>query len=184
MKKNIGNSLALYPTPLVVVGAMVDGKPNWLLAGHVGIMGHDHVMVSLASAHYTNKGIKESKKLSINIVDEALLARADRSGCVSGSKEDKSKLFEYVVDDAGVPMIAQAPVTMVCSVEDIYETKGFESFICTIDGTYAEESVLNEEGKIDYRALKPVLFEMPTYEYLRTGDVIGKCMSFGRDLEK
>lgn len=184
MKKNIGNSLALYPTPLVVVGAMVDGKPNWLLVGHLGIIGHDHVMVSLASAHYTNKGIKENRKLSINIVDEILLARADRSGCVSGSKEDKSKLFEYVVDDAGVPMIAQAPVTMVCSVEDIYETKGFESFICTIDGTYAEESVLNEEGKIDYRALKPVLFEMPTYEYLRTGDVIGKCMSFGRDLEK
>lgn len=70
MKKNIGNALALYPTPLVVVGLMVNGKPNWLLVGHLGIMGHDHVMVSLASAHYTNQGIKESKKLSINIVDE------------------------------------------------------------------------------------------------------------------
>ena len=72
-------------------------------------------------------------------------------------------------------------MTMVCSVEDIYETKGFESFICTIDATYAEESVLNEAGKIDYRILKPVLFEMPTYEYLRTGDVIGKCMSPGKE---
>ena len=183
MKKNIGNALALYPTPLVVVGTMVDGRPNWLLAGHVGIIGHDHVMVSLAVAHYTNKGIRESKKLSINIVDEGLLSRADRSGCVSGSKADKSELFDYVVDDAGVPMISQAPVTMVCSVEDIYETKGFESFICTIDATYAEERVLNEAGKIDYRVLKPVLFEMPTYEYLRTGDVIGKCMSFGKDAE-
>lgn len=183
MKKNIGNALALYPTPLVVVGTMVDGRPNWLLAGHVGIIGHDHVMVSLAVAHYTNKGIRESKKLSINIVDEGLLSRADRSGCVSGSKADKSALFDYVVDDAGVPMISQAPVTMVCSVEDIYETKGFESLICTIDATYAEERVLNEDGKIDYRVLKPVLFEMPTYEYLRTGDVIGKCMSFGKDAE-
>ena len=181
MKKNMGNLLALYPTPLVVVGAMVDGKPNWLLVGHLGIIGHDHVMVSLAAAHYTNNGIKESRKLSINIVDEAMLAKADRSGCVSGSKEDKSTLFDYVVDDAGVPMIGQAPVTMVCSVEDIYETKGFESFICTIDATYAEESVLNEAGKIDYRILKPVLFEMPTYEYLRTGDVIGKCMSPGKE---
>ena len=56
MKKNIGNSLALYPTPLVVVGAMVNGKPNWLLVGHLGIIGHDHVMVSLAAAHYTNQG--------------------------------------------------------------------------------------------------------------------------------
>lgn len=181
MKKNIGNALALYPTPLVVVGAMVNGKPNWLLVGHLGIIGHDHVMVSLAAAHYTNQGIKESKKLSINIVDEALLAKADHSGCVSGSKEDKSKLFDFVLDEAGVPMIAQAPVTMVCSVEDIYETKGFESFICTVDATYAEEAVLNGDGKIDYHVLKPVLFEMPTYEYLRTGEVIGKCMSFGRE---
>ena len=126
MKKQIGNTLALYPTPLVVVGAMVDGKPNWLLAGHVGIIGHDHVMVSLASAHYTNNGIKASKKLSINLVDEALLAKADHAGCVSGSEEDKSALFDYMVDDRGVPMISQAPVSMVCSVEDIYKTPGFE----------------------------------------------------------
>ena len=180
MKKNIGNALALYPTPLVVVGAMVAGKPNWLLVGHLGIMGHDHVMVSLANAHYTNQGIKESKKLSINIVEESMLAKADRCGCVSGSKEDKSELFDFVLADGDVPMISQAPVVMVCSVEDIYETKGFENFICTIDNTYAEETVLTAEGKIDYRALKPVLFEMPTYEYLKTGGVIGKCMSFGK----
>ena len=179
MKKQIGNVLALYPTPLVVVGAMVDGKPNWLLVGHLGILGHDHAIVSLAAAHYTNRGIKESRKLSINIVDEAILAKADRSGCVSGAKEDKSALFDYTLDEAGVPMIADAPVTMVCSVEDIYQTPGFESFICTIDTTYAEESVLNEAGKLDYHILKPVLFEMPTYEYLRTGNVVGKCMSFG-----
>lgn len=184
MKKQIGNTLALYPTPLVVVGAMVAGKPNWLLAGHVGIIGHDHVMVSLASSHYTNKGIKENKKISVNLVDEALLPEADYSGCVSGSKEDKSTLFDYVVDDTGVPMIQAAPVTMVCSVENVYETKGFESFICTIDATYAKENVLDEAGRINYRALKPVLFEMPTYEYLRTGDVIGKCMSYGRKQKK
>ena len=77
-------------------------------------------------------------------------------------------------------MIAQSPVTMVCSVEDIYETKGFENFICTIDATYAEESVLTADQKIDYHTLKPILFEMPTYEYLKIGDVIGKCMSFGK----
>lgn len=184
MKKNIGKNLALYPTPLVVVGAMVDGKPNWTLVGHLGIIGHDRVMVSMAAPHYSNKGIKEHKSLSINIVDEAILARADHAGCVSGSKEDKSALFDYVVDDTGVPMIQAAPVTMVCSVENVYETKGFESFICTIDATYARENVLDEAGRINYRALKPVLFEMPTYEYLRTGDVIGKCMSYGREQKK
>ena len=43
---------------------------------------------------------------------------------------------------------------MDCTVDDIYETEGFESFICKIDGVYAEESVLNEMGKIDYHTLK------------------------------
>ena len=180
MKKNIGNSLALYPTPLVVVGTMVEGKPNWVLVGHIGIIGHDRVMVSLAGAHYSNRGIKETKKLSINIVDEALLPLADRAGCVSGAKEDKSDLFVYTVGDTGAPLMTAAPVVMECSVDDVYETKGFESFICTIDHTFAEERVLTPEDKIDYRVLKPVLFEMPTYEYLRTGDVIGKCMSWGK----
>ena len=33
MKKSIGSVLALYPTPLVVVGAMADGKPTWTLVG-------------------------------------------------------------------------------------------------------------------------------------------------------
>lgn len=46
MKKNIGTNLALYPTPLVVVGTMVDGKPNYTLVGHLGIIGHDRIMVS------------------------------------------------------------------------------------------------------------------------------------------
>lgn len=66
MKKNIGSVLALYPTPLVVVGAMVDGKPNWTLVGHLGIIGHDHVLVSMAVPHYSNRGIRENKALSIN----------------------------------------------------------------------------------------------------------------------
>lgn len=180
MKKQIGNALALYPTPLVVVGTMVNGKPNWVLVGHVGIIGHDRVMVSLAKPHYTNQGIKETGRLSINIVDENLLPLADRAGCISGAKEDKSDLFAYRIDDSGVPMIKNAPVVMECSVEDTYVTEGFESFICKIDRTFAEERILDDNGKIDYRVLKPVLFEMPTYEYLSTGDVIGKCMSFGK----
>lgn len=179
MKKKMGNMLALYPTPLVVVGSMVNGKPNWVLAGHVGIIGHDRVMVSLAKAHYINQGIRTNRALSINIVNEALLPKADRAGCVSGAQEDKSTLFDYVLDDTGVPMIRQAPIVMACRVVDVYQTDGFESFICKINQTYAEQDVLDQIGRIDYSVLKPVLFEMPTYTYLRTGDVIGKCKSFG-----
>lgn len=180
MKKDIGSVIGLYPTPLAVVGAYVDGKPNWMLVGHLGIIGHDRVMVSLAKTHYTNKGIKENKVLSVNIVDEALLEKADYVGSVSGGRIDKSEVFEFEQGAAGAPIVVNSPLVMECKVDDIYETDGFESFICKIEHTYADESVLDEKGKIDYRSLKPVLFEMPTYEYLATGEVLGKCMKIGR----
>ena len=180
MKKNIGSKLALYPTPLVVVGTMVNGKPNWTLVGHLGIIGHDRVMVSMSDTHYSNKGIREMKSLSINIVDEALLPKADYTGCVSGANQDKSELFDYHIAEGGAPIIDEAPVSMACTVDDIYKTEGFESFICKIAATYAEESVLNEKGQLDYHVLKPVLFEMPTYQYLKTGELLGQCMSLNQ----
>lgn len=181
MKKNIGSALALYPTPTIVVGAMNAEKPNWTLVAHVGIIGHDRILISLASAHYINQFIKASGKLSVNIVDEGMLAEADYVGSLSGAKADKSKVFEYELGEAGTPIICKAPLTMECTVVDIYNTLGFESFICSIDNTYVEEKYLNDAGKINYNTLKPVLFEFPTYEYLKTGDVIGKCLSFKKN---
>ena len=181
MKKNIGSALALYPTPVVVVGAMNGEKPTWTLVAHVGIIGHDKILVSLASAHFINEYIKAGNKLSVNIVDEGMLPETDYVGSVSGAKVDKSAVFEYEQGEAGTPIIKKAPLTMECSVVDVYNTQGFESFICTIDNTYVEEEHLNEAGKINYHTLKPVLFEFPTYEYLKTGEVIGKCLSFRKN---
>ena len=173
VKKNIGPALALYPTPAVVIGAMNGEKPTWTLAAYV--------LVSLAGAHFINEFIKSGKKLSVNIVDEGMLPEADYVGSVSGAKVDKSAVFEYEPGEAGAPIIQKAPLTMECSVVDAYSTQGFESFICTIDNIYVEEEHLNEAGKIDYHTLKPVLFAFPTYEYLKTGEVIGKCLSFKKD---
>lgn len=152
-------------------------KPTWTLVAHVGIIGHDRILVSLAANHFINGCIKENKKLSINLVDEKILPQADFVGSVSGAKADKSAVFEYDPGLSWTPVIRSSPLTIECSVEDIYTTPNFESFICTVDNTCADEEYLNESGKIDYDKLKPVLFEFPTYHYLRTGDVICKYLS-------
>lgn len=178
MKKNIGSVLALYPTPVVVVGAMDKENPTWTLVAHVGILGHDKILVSLASAHYINDKIKETKKLSVNIVDESILPQADYVGSVSGNNMDKSKVFPYEIGESKTPLIQQSPVSMECTVLDTYPTQGFDNFICSIDATYVDENHLDANGKIDYQTLQPVLFEFPTYQYLKTGDVLGKCLSF------
>ena len=184
MKKNLGSMLALYPMPVTVVGAMVNGKPNWMLVAHIGIIGHDRVMLSCAKRHYTNEGIKTTGVLSINLVDESMLPRADYVGSVSGEKADKSAVFSFTTGEHGAPVIDESPLTLECSVVDNYETETFDNFILKIEATYVEEALVDENDKPDYNKLKPVLFEFPTYCYLKTGDVIGSCLAIGKDIKQ
>lgn len=181
MKKNIGNKLALYPTPATVVGTVGEGgKINWLLVAHLGIVSHSKLLLSIHSSHHSVKAIDETKRLSINIIDESFVADADYTGTVSGAKVDKSEVFEYHLGEAGMPIIEKSPLAMECEVIDTYEIDGFKNYICAILNTYIEEDKLDEKGKPDYAKIKPVLFEMPTYKYLRTGDIIGDCAKMGR----
>ena len=179
-KHNIGSVLALYPKPMTVIGAEVDGKVNWLVVGHTGIIGHDRILVSMSKSHYTNQGIKESKKLSINLVSREMLPKADYVGSVSGASVDKSEVFAYHWGENGTPVIDDSPLTMECDVVDIYETEGFDNFVCSIANTYAAPDVLGKDGKLDYARLKPVLFEFPGYSYLATGEIIGKCLNLDK----
>ena len=57
-KLNLGNLPVLYPKPLTVIGAEVDGKVNWLVVGHTGIIGHDRILVSMSKS-------KDAYRLSV-----------------------------------------------------------------------------------------------------------------------
>ena len=136
-KKNLGSLLALYPKPLTVIGAEVDGWVNWLVVGHTGIIGHDRILVSMNKNHYTNWGIRKSKKLSINLVSRDMLPKADYVGSVSGASVDKSGVFDFHWGENGSPVIDASSLVMECNVVDIYKSDGFDNFICSIANTYA-----------------------------------------------
>ena len=134
--------------------------------------------------HYTNQFVKENKRLSVAMIDENLLPQADYVGTVSGKTADKSTVFAYEMSENNTPIIKNSPLIMDCEVTDNYETETFDNFICKILHTYAEDNVLDEKNKIDYNKLKPVLFEMPTYSYLKTGDVIARGTTLGKKWNK
>lgn len=180
-KENIGSLVALYPKPLTVVGAEVNGKVNWLVVGHTGIIGHNRIILSMSDKHYTNKGIHQTGRLSINLVSREMLPKADYAGSVSGADTDKSTLFAYHIGENGAPLIDESPLSMECKVVDMFKTDGFDNFICEVAATYVAKDMLNENGRPDYTRLKPVLFEFPTYSYLATGEVIGRCLALDKE---
>lgn len=179
MKTNIGSVLGLYPMPMTLVGAMVDGKPNWLEAAHTGILGFDRIMVSLMKAHYTNKGIRETGKVSVSLIGEDMLDEADVAGSFSGNDTDKSQAVAWKSGETGAPVPEKAVLTMECEVVDNYETEKFDNFILKIVATWVDDSNLTD-GKPDYMKMKPVIFEPTGYSYVRMGDRICGCTSIAK----
>lgn len=185
MKKNIGSVVGLYPTPVTIVGTEIDGKVNWINIAHIGIVGHDSMLLSINKMHYSNEGIKKNKTVSINLVNQDMLVEADYVGLVSGKKVDKSDVFEYFTGKlSGAPLIKNAPVVMECEVSDIYDTEHHDNFIVKPVNTYVDEQYLNENGKINYEQVKPILFEMQNRQYLSVGDVVAKCWNIGNEYKK
>lgn len=185
MKKEIGAVVGLYPTPVTIVGTVIEGKVNWINIAHVGIVALDRIMISMHKSHFSNQGIKKNKTVSVNLVSEAMLAKADYVGIVSGKSSDKSEVFEYFhgkLDNA--PLISASPLSMQCEVVDNYETEQHDHFILKVVNTYANEEVLDENGKIDYEKVNPILFEMPTRSYFTIGKRTAKCWNIGKSVEK
>ena len=187
MKKTLDGINALYPTPTVLVGAIVDGKINYITIAHIGIVNHARpylISISSAKAHYTNAGIKENKAFSVNIPSENLVVETDYVGLVSGKNRDKSGLFETFTGQVeNAPMIKACPVNMECRVYDIYDTPTHDLIIGEIVETYADESILTE-GKIDLSKLKPLLFDMSSIKYWSIGEALENCWKIGKQLKK
>jgi flavin reductase (DIM6/NTAB) family NADH-FMN oxidoreductase RutF len=187
MKKKLDAINLLYPTPTTIVGAMVNGKPNFLTIAHIGIVNHARpflISLSLGKAHYTNAGIKENKAFSVNIPSEDLVVETDYVGIVSGKKTDKSGVFEIFYGELeSAPMIKPCPLNMECKLYDIYDTPTHDLFIGEIVQTYADEAVLSD-GKVDITKVKPLLFDMSSIKYWSLGDAVAKCWNVGKQLKK
>jgi flavin reductase (DIM6/NTAB) family NADH-FMN oxidoreductase RutF len=99
MKVELGPKNYLYPALVVLVGANVNGKPNYTPVAHTGLM-INRVSVTLTGNSHSNKGIKENGTFSINIPSQEQLVLTDYCGLVSGKDTDKAG---DGTDDRGVP---------------------------------------------------------------------------------
>ncbi len=183
MQKNIGSVMGLYPTPVTVVGTVIDGRVNWLPVAHVGVVEHHTFLISVDKVHeLSNKGIREHKTVSVSLVDQKMLKAADYCGTVKAADTDKSEVFPHHFGElAGAPIIDEAPLSMECEVLDMVEVGNFNNYIVKPVHTHVQEEFLNERGKIDYEKMSPVLFDFQNANYLSTGSVIGQCWVIGKD---
>jgi len=184
MKVKLGVKNCLYPMPTTLVGALVEGKPNYATIAHVGIMELTSVSLGMNKNHYTNQGIRENKTFSINLPSAPLVKKTDYCGLVSGKNEDKATLFTTFYGTLQTaPMIEQCAVNMECELIKTIDFPNHDVFVGQIVETYCDEAVLTD-GVLDLGKLKPLLFVMNDQSYWRIGGKIGKAWSIGKGIAK
>ena len=185
--KSIGPVNALYPMPTTLVGATVNGEPNFLAVAHVGILNHrtpQLLSIGLHKSHYSNAGIVENKAFSICLPSENLMVETDYCGIMTGKKTDKAALFDIFYGEVDTaPMIRQCPVNMELKLYDVLNLGKHEIFIGEIVQTYAVENVLID-GKIDIAKLRPLLFDMGSKKYWSLGPSVGNGWNAGKALKE
>ena len=183
----IGAVNALYPMPTTLVGATVDGKPNFLTVAHVGILNHgtpQYLSIGLGKVHYSNAGINQNRTFSICMPSEELMVETDYCGLKTGKKVDKAALFDIFYGELKTaPMIRQCLVNMELRLHEVLDFDTHEIFIGELVQTYADDKVLTN-GKIDVAKLRPLLFDMASVKYWRLGEAIGKCWNVGKTLKR
>lgn len=180
MKTKLGAKNCLYPLPTVLVGANVNGKPNYITIAHVGIMDPDSVSLGMNKSHYTNAGIKETGTFSINIPSVDMIKETDYCGLVSGKNGDKSQLFEtfYGVLKTA-PMIRECPVNMECRLIQTVDFPRHDIFIGEVVEAYSEDEYMTD-GVVDMAKVRPILFVMNDRSYWKLGRRFAQAWHIGK----
>jgi flavin reductase (DIM6/NTAB) family NADH-FMN oxidoreductase RutF len=185
-KITIDKNSFVYPMPMILAGAIVDGRANFMAVGWVSRVNSNPPMIAIAlgKMHYTNRGIHENKAFSVNIPGMDLIEHVDYCGLVSGEKSDKSQLFDVFYGELpNAPMIRQCPLSLACKLVNTVDLPTNTLFVGEIMESYSEERYLTD-GKPDIKKINPFTLTMPDNNYWKIGENAGKAWSIGRNFRK
>lgn len=170
--------------PTLLVGANVQGKPNYMTAAWatVACMAPPMVCVALNRARYTVRGIEENKTFSLNVPSAKQVVEVDYCGLVSGVQEDKSKVFtSFYGTLKTAPLAEECPVNIECRLFKSVACGSHLLYIGEVAEIHADSDCV-VDGKLDTRTSDPVVYAQASYWHV--GLQIGKAFSQGKDYRK
>ncbi len=187
-KVPLGPQSMVYPMPILLIGANVDDKPDFMVVAWGGIANGEPPMISVAIRHdrYTGLGVRQNLTFSVNTPSSDIVKETDYCGLISGAEVDKVKACRFKVfygKLGNAPLIEQCPVNLECSVKHILDLGSHSLVIGQIEETYISESCLTE-GKADINKIKPLIYiTRPIRRYQALGEVIAEAHSVGEELK-
>lgn len=187
MRKNFGAKPFVYPMPVFIIGSYDEANvPNAMNAAWGCICDYDKVAVCLAQEHKTTENILAKKAFTVSMADAANVISADYVGIVSANDvPNKLEICGWHTvksDFVDAPVIEELPMTLECELVS-FDTET-DIMIGRIVNVSADESILDESGKIAPAKLNPITFDPVHNDYIALGEKVGNAFRDGLALKK
>ncbi len=177
----------LYPLPALLIGTVIEGKPNFMTAAWGSIVNAEPPMLCVAIRHsrHTRNGIETGQAFSVNVASVSQVREVDYCGIESGAKTDKVAqcgftLFYGASEKA--PMIQECPLNLECTVTQVVELPTHSLVIADILDSHVSEDCLTE-GILDVSKIDPIVYiTSPARKYAQVGKVVADAFSAGKSL--
>ncbi len=186
MRKNFGAKPCLYPQPVFIIAAYAeDGTPDAMNAAWGGISEATEISLCLSPGHKTVKNILSRGAFTVSMATASTVVPCDYVGIVSGNavpdKLVRAGFHASKAEFVDAPLIDELPMALECKLIS-YDPESCR-LVGEIVNVCAEESILDENGKIDPKKLDPITFDPVHHAYLRLGEKVGNAFSDGAKLK-
>ena len=187
MKVNVKKHTMMYPAPAVVASAYDEnGNADACTLAFATMCSHHPpaVMIAINSTlkRKTLKSILLQKEFRLAFPSVEHASEVDYLGIESGYDEDKLSKIGFTHQKAeyvNAPIIDEFKVCLECRVMHVAEVGSHTQITGEIVNVKADESVLNEKNKIDFRLLDPLAYDDITHSYYKTGEKIDDAFKMG-----
>ncbi|MBS7263057.1 MAG: flavin reductase family protein [Eubacteriales bacterium] len=184
MRKNFESQSWIHPMPVLIVGTYgADGTPDAMNAAWGGVYDTGLVMLCLAHEHVTTANIRARKAFTVSFADAPHVAAADYVGLVSAAETpDKVARAGWHVLKAqtvDAPLFEELPLALECELVKFNEDGIVVGRIVSVS---ADESLLDENGRLDTDRMEAVVFDGVADCYRRVGEKVADAFSAGRQI--
>lgn len=185
MRVDLGSKGELFPQSVFIVASYdEEGVPNAMNVAWGGECTRHEVCINIGD-HKTTDNILARGAFTVAPADAAHVVEADYFGIATGRKVDKAAASGLTfVKSAFVdaPVIEEFPLTMECEVTAVQDVDGAKRFVGKVVNTRVDEAILDEEGKVDFGAMRPLVYDSTHTCYRVVGEVVGGAWQAGREL--
>lgn len=186
MRKNFGAKPWTYPQPVFILASYgPDGIADAMNAAWGGISENNELTMCISAGHKTTANILARKAFTVSMATAPQMTACDYVGIESGNnvanKLEKAGWHTTKSEFVDAPLIDELPMTLECRLTS-YDPESCR-LVGEIVNVSAEESVLDETGKIDPEKLQPITFDPIHNTYRVLGAVVGNAFQDGGKLK-